>query len=720
MIFRSVPWWLSRLLRTIKIGALAAALALVIAGGILGWHRQIRALDDLRVQALLTLIGLGVGAWLTNLQLKALATLPRLTLAGLAAIAISQAGFYLLVWTDWKASTPLWRVWWIAMIGSVATTHMIVLFSWVGERGARTARATAACVLIACLLLMALGLRPDLLATPSALELWVWLVPAAGAVLGSMILWYRTRSQPAEPRPRSRWRRLAWISACFLLTFLAGFYAGRVTTPPPSPVDLLPTNLAELAPDKLDQQVRGDLVRLKAVAVGVDDLVRKNTTLRASLQARLSAEQRKHFLPEEENELKAGFMSYLACRAALLRLVATYGGFAAVNDRQARDRCFLVGFGAGTALLHASRALVSDFRDDPPARAKLNEADLNWGIPAGMFERIYENAQNERNSEICEEMAAYYQERRTRWRGAGLFADEDFDWLDGRIDSALAGLRQHAVAWPQARLDRLVRRVKEDAYAPVYATQSLVSIWIGDTRLLERPPFIRHEQIEELRTKLQPGDILLERRNWFLSNAFLPGFWPHAALYVGGIEDLQRLGIVRRHQGGWTSEHAVVRERLPAYLEKTEDGHAHTVIESVSEGVIFNSLSHSMHADYVAVLRPRLTEADKARAIVRAFSHQGKPYDFEFDFATADKLVCTELVYRSYEGMLKFELVRIMGRDTLPAVEIGRTFARGQGTSNPQLDFVLFLDAVPAENRCRFAAAEGFCESCARPRGFNE
>ena len=37
-----------------------------------------------------------------------------------------------------------------------------------------------------------------------------------------------------------------------------------------------------------------------------------------------------------------------------------------------------------------------------------------------------------------------------------------------------------------------------------------------------------------------------------------------------------------------------------------------------------------------------------------------------------------------------------------------------------QLDFVMFLDAVPGETRARFAGEETFCGSADRPRGFNE
>jgi hypothetical protein len=240
----------------------------------------------------------------------------------------------------------------------------------------------------------------------------------------------------------------------------------------------------------------------------------------------------------------------------------------------------------------------------------------------------------------------------------------------------------------------------------------MLSEMIGDLRIVKDEPLITIEQVQkEISPKLRPGDIFLERRNWFLSNAFLPGFWPHSALYIGTPEDLKALGI---------ADHPEVKRRWAEYARLALDGEPHVILEAVSEGVIFNSATESMHADYVAVLRPRLTQEQIAQAIVRAFSHQGKPYDFEFDFFTSDKLVCTELIYRAYEGMIHFELVRIMGRDTLPALEIGRKFAKEKDGAARELDFVLFMDGDNGAGKARLAGVETFIESLDRKREFNE
>jgi len=226
-----------------------------------------------------------------------------------------------------------------------------------------------------------------------------------------------------------------------------------------------------------------------------------------------------------------------------------------------------------------------------------------------------------------------------------------------------------------------------------------------------RAPFITPEQIEGIEPRLQPGDILLERRNWYLSNPFLPGFWPHAALYVGRLDDLKRLGI---------ADNPAVQRHLAAYLRAAPDGRAKTVIEAVSEGVLLSSLTHSMHADYVAVLRPRVGQRQIATAIVRAFANLGKPYDFNFDFEDTTKLVCSQVVYLSYADVLDFPLQVILGRTTMPSNEIARKCANEAGKADRQLDLVLFIDAVPRRGVAVESTEAEFRKSVSRPRGLVE
>ena len=64
------------------------------------------------------------------------------------------------------------------------------------------------------------------------------------------------------------------------------------------------------------------------------------------------------------------------------------------------------------------------------------------------------------------------------------------------------------------------------------------------------------------------------------------------------------------------------------------------MIEAIGEGVSFTSLEHSAACDSLAVLRPRLPRAERAQALCRAFHYAGRPYDYNFDFATDSELVC--------------------------------------------------------------------------------
>ncbi len=239
-----------------------------------------------------------------------------------------------------------------------------------------------------------------------------------------------------------------------------------------------------------------------------------------------------------------------------------------------------------------------------------------------------------------------------------------------------------------------------------YLIQSRVAEYLGDTKIVARAPFITVEEIKSLSARLQPGDIILERRNWYLSNPWLSGFWTHSAIYVGTADDLRKLGI---------ADERAVRKHLDDYLSPAADGGEKVVIEAVSEGVILNSLTDSLHADYVAVLRPRLDDAQKALAIVRAFGNLGKPFDFNFDFNDTSRLVCSQVIYLSYGDMLHFDLKRVFGRTTLPPNEIACKFAAERGLSDHQLDFVLFIDASPSTAGTFEADENAFCASIERP-----
>jgi hypothetical protein len=63
-----------------------------------------------------------------------------------------------------------------------------------------------------------------------------------------------------------------------------------------------------------------------------------------------------------------------------------------------------------------------------------------------------------------------------------------------------------------------------------------------------------------------------------------------------------------------------------------------------------------------------------AAALAQALMHEGKPYDFDFDFCASHRLVCTEVVYRGYYGIggVQFNLNRHAGRFALAAGDILR------------------------------------------------
>ncbi len=264
------------------------------------------------------------------------------------------------------------------------------------------------------------------------------------------------------------------------------------------------------------------------------------------------------------------------------------------------------------------------------------------------------------------------------------------------------------------------------AHAAWFPIQAGAAEWMGDTRVHRHTMLITAEQVREAIVRSEPGDVIVERRNWYLSNIGLPGFWPHAALWIGSPAELARwaadpaidaafdgsfIGFLqKRHPEAWRK-----------YIQDDHDGNPRRVLEAISEGVVFNAAEESIRADYVAALRPARSRLEKARAIERAFSYAGRPYDFDFDFYTDSKLVCSELVFKAYEPRsgvqgLTLGLEKMVGRMALGPNSIVRAYDQQRGTKDEQFVFGWFLDGHERQRTATFADEEALRASWKRPK----
>jgi 1-acyl-sn-glycerol-3-phosphate acyltransferase len=439
--------------------------------------------------------------------------------------------------------------------------------------------------------------------------------------------------------------------------------------------------LHEMPPAELAARLDGDERALTAVITGLDELEARFR----QFEKALLAGEKSYYRQEDDDEMRRMLVTYLSYRTALLRLAWFHQRNDQIADERMRLRALLVHYTAAAVAYDFSARFVFAFEGQATAIKKLNEAEPRWDLPAGTYDAIRANLGHVSHRAWLERGWRHYHATRPQWERTGLLADEPQALFHRAIATAGANTAHLAEKLFRYKFETARADVKKFARGGYYRASSAVSTLIGDTKLREPTRdigLITHEQVEALRPRLQPGDILIERRNWYLSNAFLPGYWPHSALYVGTVEELRALGADRDPR---------VAKHLEAFARGDATGHRHAVIEAISEGVVFTSLEHSIgEADSVAVLRPKLTPEQRREVVARAFSHAGKPYDFDFDFFSSDKLVCTEVVYRAFNGTIDFPLSKILGRQTLPALEIVRHWTTPAGAA--QLEFVAFLD----------------------------
>lgn len=207
----------------------------------------------------------------------------------------------------------------------------------------------------------------------------------------------------------------------------------------------------------------------------------------------------------------------------------------------------------------------------------------------------------------------------------------------------------------------------------LYSFKSFLYAWAGDTSIIfhHKTP-VGEYQLHILRDNLQPGDIILTRRNGYISNLFIPGYWTHSAIYVGRLKES-------------------CQAALPADLDHINPANEY-IIEALSEGITLRTLEESIMVDAFIVLRPKIKPSNVDIAIFNALEHLGKPYDFNFDFNTVDKIACTELIYHAFRHCRIIHPEKMYGRRFTTPSEIVEDFQKNHHLPGCRLCFIMQMD----------------------------
>ena len=391
------------------------------------------------------------------------------------------------------------------------------------------------------------------------------------------------------------------------------------------------------------------------------------------LVASISTEEQGHFTPDQEHQVLSLLIVYWQSRNALLELVTSLRKDEELYGPEG-ERTFLIAFAAALVLVDAARFLRETVEGRPIVKRKLNEPNVEFGIPARVYDTVQKSLTSNRHAWHLYHAIDYYRRHEGHLVSR---MEEDADLqplmdiiqrLKHRLDVSLS---QFAGVQLRSRISQVTEGLRDKILGrAIYGLQKLGGIAVAN-RYVKRghapglPPDIQNE----FRQLLRPGDVIATRKEYALTNYFLPGYWPHVAVYLGTEKETEELGL--------SQQPSFRHHQLPGVVP--ESGRSF-VLESMKDGVLVRSLASPFASDSISILRPKIDLPAIGESLVRGLEHAGKSYDFSFDFSRSDQLVCTEVVYRSYDGIgpMKFSLVKRAGRMTLSGNDLVEMALQGQ------------------------------------------
>ena len=355
-----------------------------------------------------------------------------------------------------------------------------------------------------------------------------------------------------------------------------------------------------------------------------------------------AAEARGYFDPVEDERLRDAYARYLAIRVSLWDIIqsqkpAIHRMQTAPKMAEEEDiRAFAIAFCAAEIIVRTSEYLIDLARDRRIIWRKLDEAESRYGIKRKSFTRLYRQLTSAYRMHGFYRACAVYDEHEAAILAA---APKELTVMLTDLNLPAASRGDQLGRYRSFIRHSLKRRQLSAGKKMLFSVFEMTGSDIADLKIpFVKPPQaakrVTPEIIQTIKSQLKPGDVFVTRHDDAMSNLFLPGFWPHSALWLGAPDA--------------------------------------DILEAKKDGVLLREIEDTLQVDSFIVLRSKLTQAQIETALTRARTHSGKLYDFVFDFRTSDRLVCTEVIYRTYHGIgdIEFDLIVQAGRHCLTAEEL--------------------------------------------------
>jgi hypothetical protein len=454
-----------------------------------------------------------------------------------------------------------------------------------------------------------------------------------------------------------------------------------------------------------------DELRLRRIGHELDLLAEELSVMQRSINRK----GKEYFTSEDHDRIELALFRYLMLRETLLDISERYGRKSVVfRFGESRAMGQTIGFNAFLRVAYHDARLIGTFMEEEVVIAKLNEGYTRSDIPPGTYNKIFLSVTSIDNIRAVRAASLLHAEALTDPKSAltalcrknqtcrelceqntnlAEYYDVQVQRILSKKSLLLPGVENRI---RHSALGEITRQAKETSKDAMMAAISFTLTSVGRIRSpIAYSVKFSSEQVKQVETLMQPGDIALTASSGYMSNLFLPGTFKHGVAYIGPVNKRNAVGLTVLTPSG-LPEH-----RREKYRRATEVSPVHgnkaDLIEAVSEGVVFNTIGHYLldNALRVVVLRPVLKPAERLDFINRVYSYLGDEYDFKFDFSDASELCCTELVYRTLNGCgpVRFKLTPQFGRMILQADDIVHEFL---DSSEGAFELVLLAEEDPA------------------------